>query len=47
MDNQHLNYEISLEKFKKSGGKSYDKNHFSQWEGYSILCPKLQDKIKL
>ena len=47
MDSPYLNYKKSYKNFVESGETDYDKKHFDEWEGYSLLCPKLTDEITL
>ena len=47
MNYPYLNYKKSYKSFVESGETDYDKKHFDEWKGYSLLCPKLTDEITL
>ena len=46
MINTDLNFEKSYAAFL-ADPSNYNSKHFSAWEGYSLICPKINEKIKL
>jgi hypothetical protein len=46
MDNQDLKYDVNLAAFEKNNSL-YNHKVFDSWEGFSIICPNVDDDIFL